>query len=466
VPLPGGSVALAVGEVAGHGLEASVAATSLRSVIDDLLIGGADIGTVGMRAEALAARTPALRACVINLAVLDPASGKVSYLSCGQPPPMVIGADGTCRFLTGAASGPLGTGSAQAVGTAALSLGDALVMYSDGLVNQPDRTVTEGMAALSKAASDAVAARRPGDDQAARPDQWCGLLMEWLGESGWTDEVTILAALLRTDPLPALTLSLPADPSAITAARRAVRGWLATVGLPDQDSGDLQLAVAEVVANAVEHAGVEQDRGSIEITAAVQDDGALQCGIADQGAWREPDLDASGRGHGLMVAAAVVDQLQVIRGMAGGSPDQEGNDAAAAAGTLVTLRRQIGLPAVVTQADLSLVPAGARPATHFRHDTGQGGPVVRVAGQVDDDAAATLGRELAAAARGGVLSLTADLTNVTYLGIAGVRALAVTGERLAANGQTLTLVAPHGSIAADVLDMVRLPRAATAAAAS
>jgi len=50
----------------------------------------------------------------------------------------------------------------------------------------------------------------------------------------------------------------------------------------------------------------------------------------------------------------------------------------------------------------------------------------------------------------------ADLTGVTQLASAGVRALYEVSKQLAAHGQKLTLVTARGSVAHLLLDLVRL----------
>src|SRR5580704_16688956 len=111
IPLADGSVALVVGDVVGHGVAASAAMGQLRAVLTELLATEADLGQVLERADAFAARTPALRVATLALAVLDPTGGKLRYTTCGHPPPLVIGVDGAARYLEGTGTGPLGTGS-------------------------------------------------------------------------------------------------------------------------------------------------------------------------------------------------------------------------------------------------------------------------------------------------------------------------------------------------------------------
>jgi anti-anti-sigma factor len=73
-------------------------------------------------------------------------------------------------------------------------------------------------------------------------------------------------------------------------------------------------------------------------------------------------------------------------------------------------------------------------------------------GELDDVAAPTLARRVAAVDRGdGPLAL--DLGAVRYLGSAGVRALVELAEGLAALGRRVEIAAPPGTIARRVIDL-------------
>jgi serine phosphatase RsbU (regulator of sigma subunit) len=160
VPLSDGRVSLVVGDMPGHGIAASAAMGQLRSVLDELLTAEPDLDGVLTRAEAFAAGRPALRAATLALAVLDPTDGTLRYTTCGHPPPLIISTDGTGRYLPGTRTGPLGTGSAPDLATVTLQPGELVLLYSDGLIKRPNRTVAEGMAELAKVAADAGG--RPG----------------------------------------------------------------------------------------------------------------------------------------------------------------------------------------------------------------------------------------------------------------------------------------------------------------
>jgi anti-anti-sigma factor len=80
-----------------------------------------------------------------------------------------------------------------------------------------------------------------------------------------------------------------------------------------------------------------------------------------------------------------------------------------------------------------------------------------VRGPVDITTADRLATQLMTACRGGTLPLTVDLSQVSYLASAGVRALYRVRDQLAAQDQELTLLAADRTPARTVLDLVRLP---------
>jgi anti-anti-sigma factor len=452
VPLADGTVALMVGDVVGHGIAASAAMGQLRSVLNELLAAEPNLRTVLTRAEVFAAERAALRAATVALAVLDPADGTLRYTTCGHPPPLIISTDGTGRYLPGTRTGPLGTGSAPDLATVVLQPGELVLLYSDGLIKRPNGTVAEGMAELAKVAADAAAG--PALPTGAGPtaaDRVCRLTVELLARAGYADDVTTLAAERLAEPIPPLHVELPGELTSVTTARHAFGAWLGQIDAAAEDRGDLELAVAEIVTNAIEHAYLPDRPGLVELRAALCDDGNLECQITDHGSWRRPDPSATGRGHGLMVAGQVVDELQVRHPPQASAPHGAG-------GTVVRLRHRLRRPAV-TGAGPSARASGPHPGPPFTVDIATDGPVahVRAAGPVDVSTAVQLSRRLLAASAGGTLPLTVDLTKVSYLASAGIRALYEVRQQLSAHRQNMRLLAVPGSSVALILDQARLP---------
>jgi anti-sigma regulatory factor (Ser/Thr protein kinase)/anti-anti-sigma regulatory factor len=463
IPLDGGTVALIVGDVVGRGGAASTAIGQLRAVLAELLTAEADLGRVLQRTDAFAARTPALRAATLSLAVLDPAAGTLRYTTCGHPPPLVVRPGGKARFLAGTGSGPLGTGSTPVLADVELAPGELVLLYSDGLIERPDRTIPEGMDELAAVAADAIAAgaasgdAADGDASGARvvaAEHVCQLTVERLTNGGYTDDVTVLAAQRLADAAPPLHLELPSERASLTVARDAFTAWLIQLDASVEDREALHLALVEIVTNAIEHAYPRDEPGIVELTAALGDDGYVECRITDHGTWRRPDPADADRGHGLMVASHVVDTLLVSHS-AHGTP-----------GTVVAMRHRLSRPALPAAAsgerggpaDDGLAGDGS-PELPFVADTSiepDGTARALVSGPVNINTADRLARRLLSASRGGTVPLIADLTGVTQLASAGVRALYQVKERLAAHAQDLTLITMPGSSAHIVLDLVQL----------
>jgi anti-anti-sigma factor len=388
---------------------------------------------------------PSLRAATLVLVVLDPAAGTLRYTTCGHPPPLVIGVDGRARYLKGTGTGPLGTGSPPVLASSALAPGELVLLYSDGLVERPDRTIAEGMGELAVVAADAAANRPNG--HGADPDaaeRVCQLSVEVLTRTGHTDDITALAAQWLADPVPPLQLALPSARSSLTTARDAFADWLSRLDATADDWESLHLAMVEMVTNAIEHAYPREAPGIIELDATLGSDGSVTCLITDHGTWRPPDPADADRGHGLMVAGHVVDKLLVSHPAAGG--------------TTVTLRHRLRRPAMLAsghQGGHAAYPA----EPPFTVDTSiAAGSTARalVGGSVDISTADLLARRLLSVSRGGTVPLVADLTGVTQLASAGVRVLYEVSEQLTVHGQELTLVTVRGSTAHLVLELVRL----------
>ena len=440
-----GTVALMVGDVVGHGVTASGVMGQLRAVLRDRLDTGADIAEALGAADRFARRLPAAHATTVCLAMLDQADGTLSYCTAGHPPPLVVSASGETRFLPGTGGTPLGTGGSFPVRSEVLAAGDLLLLYTDGILERPGRTIPGSTAELAHVAADSAAGRALRAPGATPAERVCEQTVELLVRTtGHSDDVTLLAAQ-RVDPPGPLDLRLPADPESLRPSRTALAEWLIRIGTTERDTFLLQHAVGELMTNAIEHAFDGAARPAdpiVELHAGLSVEGCLEARITDQGRWREPARQSM-RGRGLALTSQLVESMRV-------EPT--------AAGTVATVRHTLTRPARMLTGELPAIrPEVASAEFEIADVDDADGGGVRVTGPVDALTAERLQQGLLQRSRGGTLPLTVDLTEVTHLASAGVSALHHVAERHSVQGGKLTLVAAPGSPARHVLTLVALP---------
>jgi anti-sigma regulatory factor (Ser/Thr protein kinase) len=455
-PLPGGRVALMLGELAERGVAASAAMGRLRAVFRHALTLHTDLPAVLDEADRFAAGDAALTVATLCVAVLDAAGGEFRYATCGHPPPLLVAADGTARFLPGTGGRPLAVGASSGLSavprSACLQPGEVLLLYTDGLVERPGRARSDGMADLAIVAGDAVANRALAAWATGTPAERASqLTVELLTRAGYGDDVTTVAAWRQPAPTAALDIELLASPDAARTLRHALSDWLAALGVALGDRQLAELAVAEALANAVEHAYPPGAPGPVRLEAEVGVDGYLHTRVSDRGRWRVPDTATADRGQGLSVAVQFAEELQVSQ------PARDAGEPPGPRGTAVAMRHQLRRQPMI--APLAIPPPAARTAhPPFAVKLVASGPAprVRVSGPVDLLTADRLTARLFAACRAGMLPLTVDLSAVTVLAGAGVRVLYRVGAQLARHERELTLVSDPGSPAAAVLDLAGL----------
>ena len=432
-------------------------------MLGDALNQEASLSAVLARADRFAAGNADLRAATLCVAVLEPASGRLHYATCGHPPPLVAAPDGSARHLPATGGSPLGIGPVPAgddagsraeIGTAVLGPGEVLLLYTEGLVKRPARTLGDGMADLEVVAGDAAAnpalAARGADTPAERVSY---LTVELLARGGFYDDVTTLAVWRQPEPYPPLDVELTATPGAVSGLRQALDDWLEVLGVAFGDRQLAELSASEAVTNAVEHAYPAGRPGTVRLQAAVGADGYLEIRVSDRGRWRVPDGTEADRGQGLSAAVQFAEELRVSH------PPQNAGEPPGARGTVVTTRHRLHRQPMLAPLGAS-VPAVRAASPSFAVQLTARGPAprVQVSGPVDVTTADRLADWLFQACRAGVLPLTVDLSAVTILASAGVHVLHRVAAQLAVHGQQLTLVSEAENPAAAVLDLARLPR--------
>ncbi|MFD8368134.1 SpoIIE family protein phosphatase [Streptomyces hygroscopicus] len=255
IPLSGERVALVVGDVVGHGIQASATMGRLRTAVrtladvdlppDELLTHLDDL-VIHLAAETGAGKTTGDMGATCLYAVYDPVSHRCSLAAAGHPAPALARPDGTVEFLPVPVGPPLGVGGLPfETMEAELPEGTVLALYTDGLMGGWERDVDEGRRLLAGALA------RP----ARSLDSTCEAIVRTLRPSeGVLDDVALLLARVRTlDAAHVATWDVPADPAFVARSRRDVTERLTEWGL-DEAVFTTELVVSELITNAIQHA--------------------------------------------------------------------------------------------------------------------------------------------------------------------------------------------------------------------
>jgi serine phosphatase RsbU (regulator of sigma subunit) len=134
-PYTGSRVGLALGDVSGKGMPASLMMMALHARVQVLAENPGDLAAFMTRLnKATCAKCPANRFITFFFSVLDAATGELAFANAGHNPPIVIRASGESQMLEGGGPVlgvlPIAPYSEQ---REHLGPGDVLVLYSDGV---------------------------------------------------------------------------------------------------------------------------------------------------------------------------------------------------------------------------------------------------------------------------------------------------------------------------------------------
>ncbi|NUP17466.1 MAG: SpoIIE family protein phosphatase [Streptomyces sp.] len=311
IPLSGARVALVVGEVPGHGIDAAAAMGRLRTAVrtlaaldlppdevlahlDDLVARSAREEGVDMGGEEADGAQGVGSGCVY--VVYDPVDGACTMAAAGHPAPAVIMPDGHVSFVDLPQGPPLGVGGPPFESVElALAAGSTLALHTDGLLAAGDDWAVD---------ADRGRLRQALERRAASLDLHCRTVVDALVPDRPYDDVALLMA--RTRLLGAEQVAdwdLPVDPAAVADARKTATRQLSEWGLAEL-AFTTELVVSELVTNAIRYAA-----GPIRLRLIRER--ALFCEVYDGGATaphlRHPRTTDEG-GRGLLLVSQFTQQ--------------------------------------------------------------------------------------------------------------------------------------------------------------
>lgn len=151
-PLDGGRVGLVTGDVAGHNIAAASIMGQVRSLLRGYAVDDPGPGRVLERANTAVTRLLPDTLASVVYAVLDPATGDLSYANAGHPPPLVTTGTSHAEYLDGTTGTMLGAcaDAGFTTGRRLLQPGGRLFFYTDGLIEDRHRDITEGLTILAE----------------------------------------------------------------------------------------------------------------------------------------------------------------------------------------------------------------------------------------------------------------------------------------------------------------------------
>ncbi|MEU2926961.1 SpoIIE family protein phosphatase [Streptomyces sp. NPDC007251] len=299
IPLSGARVALVVGDVVGHGLQASATMGRLRTAVrnfseldlpaedvparlDDLVV------RLDLDPETEAADPAEIVGASCLYVVYDPTSRHCTLARAGHPAPAVVFPDGTVDYLEVPAGPPLGLGGLP-FETLDIRLpeGSQLILYTDGLIECRNRDIGTGLDRM----------RRLLCGTHGSPNETCRAL-----PAQRSDDVALLVARTRSvDDRYIVRWELPDDPAAVSHLRQEAARRLSEWHL-EELVFTTELIVSELATNAIRYAAQPSELRLIF-------DRALICEVSDCSSTsprlrRAKSTDEGGRGLFLVAQLA------------------------------------------------------------------------------------------------------------------------------------------------------------------
>jgi PAS domain S-box-containing protein len=309
-PLHDGRLALSIGDIMGHGLDAATAMVRIRETIRAAASFDADPSAVLAFANRALCSSEGNGLATAIFAVYDTHSRRLDYAVAGHPKPLLVRNQQSIELHHefGMVLG-IDADAQCSVGTVKLEVGDRIVLYTDGLV-ECGRDLAEGEQFLRRAVSmndsaeevvDSLLADGQSDDVALLTMEIASAVIGEDGRYGWR---------FHSD-----------DAASATSARPSFASYLSHRGVETGTIAVAELVFGELVSNVVRHAP-----GPIDINVRFEE-GVPVLTVGDRGRGlrvvrgpaRLPDDILSEGGRGLFLIERLAGNPSIHTRAGGGS---------------------------------------------------------------------------------------------------------------------------------------------------
>jgi serine phosphatase RsbU (regulator of sigma subunit)/anti-sigma regulatory factor (Ser/Thr protein kinase) len=326
ISMPDGRLGIVVGDVSDKGVPAALVMATTRSTLRAAAQHSTDPGVILAEAnDVLVAEIPPAMFVTCLFAMLEPATGALTFANAGHNLPYVCAHDGVIALR--ATGMPLGLmpGMAYEVKTAQLSSEDQMLLTSDGIVEShgPDGSMfgferLMGLVGSSRGTGLLTAVVLADLDRFCGPDheQEDDVTMVLVRR---TSSAADAAAAFEGDDI--ASFKVPSEDGNEREIMERVAGVAASLGLGGEPLERLKTAVSEAAMNAIEHGNGSNPALDVGVSVRATDRSVL-VRIEDFGAGPDlatgvtPDINAklegaqSPRGWGLFLIQNMVDEMR------------------------------------------------------------------------------------------------------------------------------------------------------------
>ena len=291
IPLPSGRIGLVVGDVMGRGVRAAAMMGQLRAAVRAYSLEGHPPAALLARLDRLVGTLEEGLLVTVLYAEWDPARHTVLCSLAGHLPPLVRLPGGEPDYVQLDPGVPLGVGGhGYEEAEILLPPGSLWLAFTDGLVENPELSVEEGMRRLAAAVTGIAGAVDACDAALAQ-------LRPATGPGTYDDDTALLALVTHAagaEPAAPVwrthsqSIQLAADAASPGRARVFVAEHLEQWGLHSLIDA-ATLLTSELVTNGVRHAGT-----GMELVISRTDDSTVRVAVTD----RAPDVDVRVRRSG------------------------------------------------------------------------------------------------------------------------------------------------------------------------
>ena len=298
--LPDGRIAISMGDVAGHGLEAATVMGEIRQAIRSAAVGEHSPSIVLDHINSVINLRKTIGMVTAIFGYYEPHARELTYAVAGHPPPVIAIAGGFSGFLPGGGM-PLGVDTEINAKDWTISLPprSCVVFYTDG-ITEHSRDVIAGEQQLLDASVRAFE---------MDPENPALAVQERIFDAKVNRDDAATLTLSCGDGLLPPTIRFSAVPLIAPIARSFLHRFCDENRLSNSQRFSLITAVGEAVANAVEHAYRGEAPGEVLLRARA-DEETISVEVEDHGRWR-PFQRRDERGRGIVLMHELMDHVRI-----------------------------------------------------------------------------------------------------------------------------------------------------------